>query len=159
MFRLYRQGSSLREVRELLPQYGFGQVVHAAAQGGWYARRGAYLGDLLQTAAGRLAQARAEGAEFLEAALGAVHRKHLAELRRYQASDGSGDLPKLPLGEYRLLVDILGKLTGTDQVRQVKGSVQHEHQHTFRQLPETPRPVGDAAATLAAWAAPTETGK
>lgn len=156
LFELYLNGRSLHEIHSQFTQYGLGQIVHAAVEGGWNDQRSTYLAGLMDRAKGRALQSAAESVEFIADAMAAAHKKHGAALRAYLVSGNPNDLGAFGIGslkQYKDLVEILMKVTGQDGRRSVGGTVKHEHVvRTIPTAPPSPVPAAAAVAALGAWA-------
>lgn len=159
MFALYLQGKTLAEIRRLQPQYGMGQIVHAALTSNWPERRQRELERVLAEANVAAKQAAGEGALLARDLIVAMKKLHGDNIARFLATGDinhlGGALAMSTIKNLKELAEVLSKFTGQDQVKKVKVSGVVEHQHRAVPPPQPLPPIAApvAAATLAAWAA------
>jgi hypothetical protein len=154
MFQLYLQGRTLTDIRALNHQIGLGQIVYAAIEGDWYWRKKDHLDRLLSQAGDRALQAAAEGVNFIADAMAATRRLRGDQITKFLQSGDSKDLGDFDIGsiaQFKTLAELLLKLTGQDQVKNVKvsGAIDHSVAEVLRSSPTT---LGNPAGILSAWA-------
>ncbi len=140
MFQLYVQGRTLKEIFKLNPQYGFGQIVYAAAERNWDAQRQQRRAEAMDRAKERASGALADSVELVSDMLAAETKLHADNLARFlQTGDkdqlGSA-LSMTTIRNLKELSDLLLKLTGQENKKTVTGTVRVEH--------STAPPVGSA---------------
>jgi hypothetical protein len=151
MFELYLNGTSLAQIRATFPQFGLGQIVHAAVDGRWNEHRAGYITALMSRAKDRAVQVAAESVNFISDAMAAAHKLHGAAFKKFLASGDPNDLGAFGVGspkQYRDWVETLMKVTGQDGQRRVAGTVKHEH--VVRTIPTAPPPPVQPATAVAA---------
>ncbi len=156
MFELYLNGTSLAQIRATFPQFGLGQIVHAAVEGRWNEHKASYITGLMSRAKDRAVQVAAESVNFIADAMAVAHKLHGDAFKKYLASGNPNDLGAFSVGspkQYRDWVETLMKVTGQDGQRRVAGTVKHEH--VVRSIPTAapaPVPAPAALASLATMA-------
>ena len=131
LFRLYLAGLTLPEIRERNPQLGLGQIVSAAVEGRWAELRVKHLEDLFGRVQHDAVEAAASGVEFVALAMRATHKRIGDKLLRYLQTEDETALEGTGVGTlaaYRVLADLLSKMTGQDQVKKVEKTVTHHHE-------------------------------
>lgn len=160
MLQLYLQGRTLSEIRKLNKQFGLGQIVHAAIINHWREQRDAYAALAVARAKARAVLAAAEGVELAADIIAALRRQHGDNVSRYlQTGELSALGPATSMATIRQLkevAEVLMRLTGQDQKRQVSGSLEVKHTGTVTTVPVTappPSPVETERKLLSDWAA------
>jgi hypothetical protein len=131
LFALFLNGKTLDEIWKLNPNLGFGQIVYTAIEDNWYVARQAHLDTMIQRSKIRAVQATAESLELAADIIAALRKEHGDNIAKYLHTGNLKDLGDSTSGPLiRKLKDIgelLGKLTGGDQVRSLKfeGKVDH----------------------------------
>lgn len=153
MFNLFLQGRTLQDIRAVNPQFGLGQIVHAAVVGRWFGRRDEYLDELLVSVRNRAVQSVAEAVNFVADQMAATHALHADQVAKFLQTRDVGDLggfAATSVKQYKELVELLIRLTGQDKVSTVN--------HNVRPAPAAPPPLAgprDPAANLKRWAGKT----
>lgn len=131
MLALFLNGKTLEEIRKVNLQFGLGQIVHMAVESGWYDTRETYLNTMVQRAKVRAIQATAEGLELTADIMAALKKQHGGNISRFLQTGNIKDLGNATsinlVRQLKDLGDLLAKLTGGDQVRNVRvqGVVEH----------------------------------
>jgi hypothetical protein len=124
MFALFLNGKTLEEIRKLNFQFGFGQIVYMAVENDWYEAKRAYLDTMVKRAKVRAIQATAEGLELTADIIAALRKQHGDNIARFLQTGNIRDLGSATsvnlVRQLKELGELLGKLTGGDQIRNVR---------------------------------------
>ncbi len=148
MLQLYLEGRTLAEIRKLNPQFGMGQIVHAAVTQDWHQYAIDHAELAINRARARAVLAAANGIDFAADLMAAIKKLHGDNIARYLQS---GDVTLLgpaltttTIKQMREIVDLLMKLTGQDQKKQVSGTLEIKHTGTVKTV--------SGGSKLAEWA-------
>lgn len=160
MFVLFLNGKSLSEIRAMNPHIGLGQIVHTAVEGHWNELRQAHLDTVVARAKSRAVQAAAESVEFTADLMAAVRALHGPNIARFLQSGRQEDLGAATsmsvIRQVKELAELLMKLTGQDQKKNVSGTIKHEVTGSVTTVPlQAPpqMPTGFHSGVLSSWAA------
>lgn len=159
MMQLYLQGRTLTEIRRLNPTFQLGQIVHAAVEGRWNLQREAYIALTVARAKSRAVVAAAEGIELAADMMASMKKLHGDNAARFLQTGNPKDLGSATalttIKQLREVAEVLMKLTGQEQKKQVGGVVEVKHSGSVSSIPMQPMNVepSDAAKILAGWAA------
>ena len=157
-FSLFLNGRTLSEIQNANNKYSFGQIVHAAVTDNWQEKRQLYIECLTQRAKLRAIQTTAESLD-LAADLVAVLRKQYGQpislfLQTGNVADLGKDFSSFSIiRQLKELSDLLGKLTGADQVKRVNVQGSIEHTSSVSSVPLAPAPSPSTSNPLKSWAA------
>jgi hypothetical protein len=152
LFRLYLAGLTLPEIRERNTHLGLGQIVSAAVEGRWAELRAKHLEELFGRVQHEAVEAAASGVEFVALAMRATHKRIGDKLLRYLQTEDETALDGTGIGSlasYRVLADLLSKMTGQDQIKKVEKTVTHRHEDPA----DAPVPTAHGPDALAQMAA------
>ena len=128
LFELFLAGKTCEDIRRLNPNFTLGQIVHARIDNEWDRRLKEHIESLYNNAAARISQVTLETALTLANLLSAKNKYYQDEVLLYLQTGKEEHLLKLGLGGldgYKKLVEVMQKLTGTDNAKTVKGEITH----------------------------------
>lgn len=152
LFQLYLNGRTCSEIRHAAPQFGLGQIVFACIDGQWEKRRQEHMQAIMERVGDRVRQVTVEGAGFAADLMSVTHVMWQDAVNQFLVTRDPKVLEDLGLGvgsvrTYKELVELLAKLTGQDQKKQVSGVIEHHH------VAQPAPPALNSKSQLAAWAA------
>ncbi len=119
LYSLYLQGHTFLEIVETNEnKYPVGMVIEAAVRDKWYSRREEYLESLYASIAERAKQAQLQSVAFVSDMLAATAKLHGEKVKRYLQNGDISEMKDFPIGtvnSYRVMVEMLLKLTGQDK--------------------------------------------
>jgi len=125
IFNLFLHGKTFAEIRALNPTISLGQLVYAAVQGDWNARREEWQSTAVERAKTRAVMAITEGVQLAADMMAAINKQHRDNLAKYlqtgdvtflaPAQEGlKGATDRATITQLRELAALISTLTGQD---------------------------------------------
>jgi hypothetical protein len=121
-YELFLHGQTCEQIQGMLPHLPLGQIIQARIVHNWDQNRCDYVQQLLDQSAQQLQKTATESLQFLTLLLTAAHQEHGEAIKQYLLSGNSEDLGDFRiknLKSYQQTLEILLKLTGGDNKKQV----------------------------------------
>jgi hypothetical protein len=129
LYELFVQGTGCEDIRRLNTNFSLGMIVRARIEHRWDERRDAHLAELYEQTGTRLRQTVMEGVNFIGDLLSSAHRRYGDRIKKFlQTGDEAelGDLSITSIKQYKEVVEILMKMSGADNKKEIthKGKVE-----------------------------------